>query len=195
MLNNVGVCLGFQLIQVCAWVFNWFKCVPGLSTDSWKISAVIGLELDPTTPASSSACKVFTFYPIYCHLSQSICEVCSCVDGQRLLNCCHIFKSSPGSQSISLLGVFLLDVLLGNYWAFRLVPHLPLLKQTKSDRFNKCWSKDHLLNFLRCLLLLLSSFLMLPIFPCASSSPSRAPLRVGKILHMYVWQRPCNWFP
>ena len=122
---------------VCAWVFNWFKCVPGLSTDSWKISAVIGLELDPTTPASSSARKVFTFYPIYCHLSQSICEVCSCVDGKRLLNCCHIFKSSPGSQSISLLGVFLLDVLLGNNWAFRLVPHLPLLKQTKSERVLK----------------------------------------------------------
>ena len=113
----------------CSTVFS--TCVPGFSTDSWKISAVIGL--DPTTPASSSARKVFTFYPIYCHLSQSICEVCSCVDGQRLLNCCHIFKSSPGSQSISLLGVFLLDVLLGNNWALRLVPHLPLLKQTKSE--------------------------------------------------------------
>ena len=36
------------------------KCVASrLLTDSWKISAVIGL--DPTTPASSSARKMFTF--------------------------------------------------------------------------------------------------------------------------------------
>ena len=82
-----GTWLGWPTYMVATSLADQCKCVASrLLTDSWKISAVIGL--DPTTPASSSArCSLFN--PIYCHLLQSNWEVHSCVGK----DCCHIFAS------------------------------------------------------------------------------------------------------
>ena len=70
----------------------------------------------------------------------------------------------------------------GSQWGFqtRRTPSSPETNEIEKSK-NKIRSKAHLLHLL---LLLLSTSLRLQILPCASSSPFRAPLTVGKRLGM-----------